>query len=71
MAHESTEGQSIRGRQAFGQRVECLCLILLLFLQEAQLALVLKMVFRLLLRGYAGDHRTHGGREETGLRRGS
>lgn len=32
--------------------------------------LALKMVFRLLLRGYRRDHQTHGGREEGRVKEG-
>lgn len=62
-ALKRAEDENMGGRRAFGPRDECLCASLSLFLPEARLALALQTVFRLLLRGYSGDHRTHGGRE--------
>lgn len=48
------------------ERQMSVCVMSLSVFAGGPTGLALDMVFRLLIKGYTGDHWTHGGREETG-----
>lgn len=66
MAHKSAGSQTMGGRRAFGQREKSVCVWSLPVFARGPTGLALNKVFRLLLKGYTGDHWSNGGRKEAG-----